>query len=164
MALTLYKQIAKFGRRLGYFSNIEKALTAISDEAKQLLQAERCSIFLVDHRSNILWTKLSNEMSRIAIGLHSGIVGLTYETEEAQVVNDPYNHPKFLDTIDKQSGYVTKNLITMPIFGSDQNVIGVIQLLNKIDNDQGFTTEDKQILTFLANYVSGTLELALKLE
>jgi len=164
MATAVYEQIAEFGKKLGYFDDIEKALTAISDEAKLLTHAQRCSIFLVDHRSNILWSKLSNEIGRIAIGMHSGIVGLTYETEEAQIINDPYNHPNFLDTIDKQSGYETKNLITMPIFGSDQNVIGVIQLLNKTDNDEGFSTEDRHILTFLANYVSGTLELALKLE
>lgn len=164
MALQGYEQIAEFGKKLGHFDDVEKALTAISIEAKSLLHAERCSIFLVDHRANILWTKLSNDISRIAIGLHSGIVGLTYETEEAQVVNDPYHHPHFLDTIDKQSGFTTKNLITMPIFASDQNVIGVIQLLNKIDNEEGFDTQDKHTLTFLANYVSGTLELALKLK
>ena len=127
-----------------------------------LLRAERCSIFIVDRHSNILWTRLSNGIGRIAIGLGSGIAGLTYRTGRAQIINDPYHHPDFLPEIDRQSGYTTKNLITMPIFGSERDVIGVIQLLNKLDDPTGFNTDDKHLLTFLANYVSGTLELALK--
>jgi hypothetical protein len=41
-------------------------------------------------------------------------------------------------------------------------VIGVIQLLNKYNGD--FDDKDEGIMSFFANYVSGTLELALLLE
>jgi hypothetical protein len=41
-------------------------------------------------------------------------------------------------------------------------VIGVIQMLNKYNGD--FTYEDEGIMNFFANYISGTLELALLIE
>jgi signal transduction protein with GAF and PtsI domain len=163
MQTELYKKIEDFSKKLAYLKNIDEALDAISEEAKSLLHAQRCSIFLVDHRSDVLWTKLSNDVGKIAIGLDAGIVGLTYETRKPQLVNEPYKHPRFLNVIDKQSGYKTKNLITMPIFADDQEIIGIIQLLNKVDDEEGFNQDDKYALTFFANYVSGTLELALKL-
>jgi len=54
---------------------------------------------------------------------------------------------------------VTKNVITVPIFDSKRDVIGVIQLLNKSRGD--YNDEDLEALTFFANYVSGSLELVL---
>jgi len=64
-----------------------------------------------------------------------------------------------LPNIDKKSGYTTKNMITVPIFDSKRNVMGVMQLLNKKRFD--FDSEDLELLTFFANYVSGSLELVI---
>jgi GAF domain-containing protein len=64
-----------------------------------------------------------------------------------------------LPNIDKKSGYKTKNMITVPIFDSKRNVMGVIQLLNKKRFD--FDSADLELLTFFANYVSGSLELVI---
>ncbi len=111
----------------------------------------------------MLWTRVSNGVGRIAINLGSGIAGLTYRSAQAQLVNDPYGHPDFLASIDQQSGFTTKNLITMPIFGSERSVIGIMQLLNK-RGEGGFTQQDKQLLAFLSNYASGMLELSLQLK
>jgi GAF domain-containing protein len=49
-------------------------------------------------------------------------------------------------------------MITVPIFDSQRTVIGLFQLLNKEEGD--FTDEDLKVLTFFANYISGTLELS----
>lgn len=156
------KQIAAFGKKLMASEDVESTLELISGEAKTLLDAERCSIFIVDKEDKMLWTKISDGIGRIVISLDAGIVGETYMQQKAQVVNSPYDNTKFLPSIDKKSGYVTKNLITVPIFDSKREVIGVIQLLNKYRFD--FDDKDLENLTFFANYVSGSLELALSAE
>jgi len=153
------KQVSEFGQKLMLLQNIEEAVTLISKEAKQLLNAQRCSIFIVDKESSILWTKLSDGINRIVVSLDSGIVGDTYLTQAPQLVNKPYDDPRFLQAIDKKSGFTTKNMITVPIFNSKREVMGIIQLLNKSRFD--FDGEDLETLTFFANYVSGSLELAL---
>ena len=152
-------QISEFGTKLMALGNVENALNLISNEAKKLLNADRCSIFIVDAQDKMLWTKLSDGIGRIVIALDAGIVGDTYQSQKPQVVNSPYDDARFLPSIDKKSGYVTKNIITVPIFDSKRDVIGIIQLLNKSRGD--YNDSDLETLTFFANYVSGSLELVL---
>ena len=154
-----FNQIADFGRELMSLDSMENVIELIGAEAKRLVNAERCSIFIVDNESHMLWTKLSDGIGRIVIGLDSGIVGDTYAKKEPQVVNTPYDDARFLPHIDKKSGYVTRNMITVPIFNSGREVMGIIQLLNKSRFD--FDSGDLETLTFFANYISGSLELVL---
>ncbi|MDF1881184.1 GAF domain-containing protein [Sulfurimonas sp. MAG313] len=153
-----YKKIAEFGKQLLSDTSLDNALLFIADQARDLVHADRCSIFMYDKEADMLWTKLADGIGRIAISTTSGIAGDTYTKGEAQVVNDPYTDKRFLTGIDKKSGYETKNMITVPIFDSQRVVIGLFQLLNKSDGD--FLDEDLKVLTFFANYISGTLELS----
>jgi GAF domain-containing protein len=162
MSLEIYKRIADFGKRLTSLDHIEEALPSISEEAKAIVNAERCSIFMVDRAGEMLWTKLSDGIGRIAISIHSGIVGDTVQKKTAQMVNTPYEDSRFLSKIDEKSGFITRNILAIPIFNSRQEVIGVIQLLNKYHGD--FDEQDEGIMSFFANYISGTLELALLME
>jgi len=152
-------EIASFGKELMGLEKMDNVLDLIASKAKELVNADRCSIFIVDNEDHMLWTKHSDGIGRIVIGLDSGIVGGTYEKREAQVVNNPYEDERFLPNIDKKSGYTTKNIIAIPIFDSKQEVMGVMQLLNKSRGD--FQEGDLKTLTFFANYVSGSLELVL---
>ena len=161
MSREKFEHIADFGKELATIEKMEQSLEVIADKAKELLNAQRCSIFMVDTESKMLWTKHSDGIGRIAISLDSGIAGETYIKQTYQLVNKPYENKHFLAGIDKQSGFVTHNMITMPIIGSRRDVIGVIQLLNKKEGD--FDSEDVSVLTFFANYVSGSLELSLML-
>lgn len=162
MSREKYARIADFGKHLMSETELESVLEVVSKEARKLLHAQRCSIFMVDKESNMLWTKYADGIGRIAIGLNSGIVGHTYQKHESIIENKPYENELFLSKIDEKSGFETRNIITMPIFDSKHEVIGIIQLLNKIDGE--FDLNDQDILSFFANYISGTLELALKLE
>ncbi len=157
-----FNEISEFGKKLAALENMDNTLALIADEAKVLLNAERCSIFIVDDEDKMLWTKISDGIGRIVISLSSGIVGDTYQTQKPQIVNAPYDDSRFLQNIDKKSGYTTKNMITVPIFNSKRDVMGVLQLLNKSRYD--FSDEDLETLTFFANYVSGSLELVLMRE
>ena len=154
-----YERIAEFGKHLMMECDLEDALETIAEEAKFLVNAQRCSIFMVDSDAGMLWTKISDGIGRIAIATDSGIAGDTFTKQEPQIVNNPYEDDRFLPKIDEKSGFTTHNILTVPIFDSKRDVIGVIQMLNKIDSD--FSDDDVELLAFLANYVSGTLELAL---
>ncbi len=159
MSKEAYVKIAEFGKKLSSENDIDLAIELIAEEAKSLLEVERCSIFIVDSEAMMLWTKHSDGIGRIAIGLDSGIAGDTYSKQEPQLVNNPYEDARFLPKIDEKSGFTTRNMMTVPIFNSKREVIGVIQLLNKNNGD--FSAQDLDVLTFMANYVSGTIELAL---
>ncbi|MDY0116784.1 MAG: GAF domain-containing protein [Sulfurimonadaceae bacterium] len=152
-------QVAEFGKKLMGLSDMEQIIELIGQEAKELCHADRCSIFIVDQEDNMLWTRISDGIGRIVISIDSGIVGDTYQKKVPQMVNAPYEDPRFLPNIDKKSGYITKNILTVPIFDSKRDVIGVMQLLNKYRAD--FSEDDLETLTFFSNYVSGSIELVL---
>jgi GAF domain-containing protein len=154
-----FNQVAEFGKKLIALEDMNEVLQLIAKEAKRLAGADRCSIFIVDEEDKILWTKLSDGIGRIVLGVDSGVVGATYNTKEPQIVNTPYDDERFLPSIDKKSGYTTKNMITVPIFNSKRHVMGIIQLLNKERGE--FDEDDLELLTFFANYVSGSLELVI---
>jgi signal transduction protein with GAF and PtsI domain len=162
MSLETYKRIADFGKRLTQLDHIESALPTISEEAKSIVSAERCSIFMVDQEGGVLWTKHSDGMGKIVLSFDSGVVGDTVKSKAVQIVNNPYDDSRFLVKIDEKSGFVTRNILAVPIFNSRQEVIGVVQLLNKYNGD--FDEKDEGIMSFFANYISGTLELALLME
>ena len=52
------------------------------------------------------------------------------ETAETLNVSDAYTDPRFNKAIDEQTGYVTRNILCMPICIRGQ-VIGVVQMVNK---------------------------------
>lgn len=153
------EKIVELGKRLMLIDNVDEMIPLIAQEAKILTEAERCSIFIADTDNNILWTTHSDEIDTITIPLDSGIVGEVYTTKQSRVVNSPKAEENFMSKISEKVNYDVKNLIAVPIFNSKQEVIAVLELLNKNSN---FDQYDIDTLSFLSNFVSGTLELWLR--
>jgi GAF domain-containing protein len=153
----LFAKLASFGRKLLNKPALEEGMHLITDYAKEITMAQRCSIFLHDREKQILWTTLADSIDRIKIPDTKGIAGKTLRIKEEIVVNNPYADPDFLTTIDAQSGFVTKNIVSAPIFDSNKRVIGVLQVLNK---EGGFTAKDVKFIKFFVHYISTYLELA----
>ncbi len=151
-----YKKLAEFGRTLLNNTSYSSGLPQISKYAKEIIGAHRCSIFINDLQKDELWTTLADDSERIIIPSDKGLVGHTIRERKPLIANDPYANPHFLPDIDKETGFVTKNIITAPIFNSTREIIGVLELLNK---DEDFDSEDVKFMIFFAHYVSGFLEL-----
>jgi len=151
-----YLKLADFGRELLNKKSLEDGMPLISRYAKDVISAARCSIFIYDTKTQKLWTTLSDGVEKIEVDADKGIVGKTIKEKKPIVVNEAYTDPDFFNEIDKKTGYKTNNIITAPIFNSNRQVMGVLQLLNK---EGGFDNEDRKFMIFFAHYVSGFLEL-----
>ena len=151
-----YQSLAQFGRELLEKKSLEDGLPLISEYAKTVIKAERCSIFIHDRVEQEFWTTISDGVEKIVVPTDRGLVGLTLHDKKPIVANDPYSHPDFMSEVDKETGFVTKNIITAPIFTSKRDIIGVLELINK---DGDFDKEDVRFMIFFAHYVSGFLEL-----
>ena len=151
-----YAQLSEFGRELLSKHSLEEGLPLIIKYLKALIGAQRCSIFIYNQDEHRLWSTIAEGVERIEVDSDEGIVGYTIKQRKSVVTNDAYAHPEFLEKIDKETGYVTKNILTAPIFDSHRNIIGVLELLNK---EEGFNEDDVRFITFFAHFVSGFLEL-----
>lgn len=152
-----YAKLADFGRELLMKTSLVDGLPLISEYAKDVIAAQRCSIFIYNQKEQSLWTTLADGIETITVDSSKGIIGYTLQERRALIVNDPYKHEHFLAQVDKDSGYITKNIITAPIFNSKRDIIGVLELLNKVG---GFDEEDLKFVLFFSHYISGFLELA----
>lgn len=155
---TSYTALADFGRALLKRPTLSEGLPMISEYAKEVSGAERCSIFIYNPKIQMLWTTLADGIEKIMVHVDDGIVGSTVREGKPILVNNPYHDERFLHTIDNKTGFVTENIASIPIFDSKRHIIGVFQLLNK---PEGFSSEDAKFMIFFAHYISGYLELAM---
>jgi len=151
-----YLKLAYFGRELLAKRSLEEGLPLISKYVKEVIKADRCSIFIYDEETKELWTTLADGVDRIIVSADEGLVGKTIKERKPLRANDAYRHPSFLRDIDKETGYITHNIITAPIFSSSRKIIGVLELLNK---EGGFDDDDIKFMIFFAHYISGFIEL-----
>ncbi len=149
-------KLAEFARKLLTKRSLEDGLPLISKYVKDVIEADRCSIFIYDGDANEMWTTIADGVEKITLPADKGLVGYTLKAKKPVMTNDAYKHPEFLPEIDSATGYITKNIITAPIFSSKREIIGVLELLNK---KEGFDEEDVRFMIFFAHYVSGFLEL-----
>jgi phosphoserine phosphatase len=67
----------------------------------------------------------------IRVPADRGIVGECAQTREIINVPDAYADPRFNPEVDRRTGYHTRCLLTVPLVGHDESLVGVLQLLNK---------------------------------
>lgn len=145
--------IFDYATRIGGARETDATLRLNADMARDLVGADRCSIWLVDRKARQLWTKVAHGVEEIRIGLGQGIVGAAIDRNEAIVVNDTAKDERFLRPA--PGAYVTENMVAMPLVGAEGNVIGAIQVMNK---PGGFAQEDVDLLGLAASYSASTLE------
>lgn len=116
--------------------DLEDTLKRVMDEAKKLMNADRSTLWLIDHDRNELWTKISigDQLKELRIPRTAGFAGLVAETGEPLMIPfDLYDDPRSETSkkTDQKVGYRTCSMLCMPVFNADGNLIGVTQLINK---------------------------------
>ncbi|GCL39921.1 GAF/PAS/PAC sensor-containing adenylate/guanylate cyclase [Sphaerospermopsis reniformis] len=117
--------------------DLKDTLKRVMDEAKELMNADRSTLWLIDGDHQELWTTITQDNGttkelRVPIGKgFAGIVAASGKT--LNIPFDLYKHPdsQTAQKIDQENGYRTCSLLCMPVFNSDQKLIGVTQLVNK---------------------------------
>lgn len=125
-------------------SLLEQDLFAFTRKLSKLLNADRSSLFIVDHKTQTLWLRITEDLpdKEIRIPMGSGIAGAVATSGEAIRVDDAYADARFNPAVDKQLGYHTKSILCLPVKNSAGRVFAVAQLLNRRDG-QPFDDHDE---------------------
>ena len=152
--------LVKIGQAVAAEKNIDKLLQTIAEEARDAVQADRCTVFLYDKEHDELWSKvaLGIESEEIRFNASQGIAGTVFRTGETINIKDAYSDSRFNKEIDAKTGYVTKTILCMPIRNIEQEIIGVFQILNKLSGY--FTQEDEDILISIGSSAGISIENA----
>ena len=143
-------------RRMSSMTDLASLQSLITQEAKELLQADRVSIFLYDRDNCELWSAISQEGRIMRFDARLGIAGAVAMTGQTINVADAYEHPLFYKEVDIETGYRTKSLLAVPLYGLDGPIIGVGEATNK--KSGVFSPEDAEILTTLAARLADVIE------
>lgn len=152
--------LLKVGRTIAVETNIDTLLTIIAQEIKQALNADRCTVFLLDEEKHELWSKvaLGLEMQEIRFASNLGLAGHVATTGETVNIKDAYTDRRFNKEIDMQTGYKTKTILCMPIRNLSHQIVGVFQVLNKKDGE--FSDKDEDLLIAIGSSAGIALENA----
>lgn len=108
---------------------INSLMFTITTRAHKMVDADRCTFFIANHNTNELWA-MQGEVD-IRIPIDKGIAGAVATTQEIINIPDAYSDDRFNQDIDKASGYRTRSILCMPLIGTAEKVVGVIQVINK---------------------------------
>lgn len=152
--------LARFGRMVAAESHLDSLLTIIAEEVRNILSADRCSVFLVDAYKGELWTKVALGMEEkvLRIPLGQGIAGFVAKTGSAVNIRDAYKDTRFAQDLDRITGYQTRTVLAVPLRGRDGRPLGVFEVLNK--SKGSFTEEDEGLLRILATMAASFIENA----
>jgi len=71
--------------------------------------------------------------SEIRIPLSVGIAGHVAATGEQVIIYDAYSDARFDNSVDKRTGFTTRNMMCVPLSVRKGVIIGVVQLINKTE-------------------------------
>ena len=144
LLLSLFKDITNFGDREGF-------LETMLEEVTRILNASRASIFLINPESNELEAvaALGVPKEELKFDYRLGIAGSVFTTGIALNIQVKKDKSRFNDAFDKQFNFQTKSIICYPIHNREEKVVGVIEIINKRNQDR-FTIEDEKTMKVLS--------------
>ncbi len=151
--------LVRFGGLISTETHLDDLLRIIAEQVRQILNGDRCTVFLLDREARELWSKVAQGMgeTEIRIPLGKGIAGVVAETGRIINIPDAYADKRFSRDLDTVTGYTTKNMLAVPLKNNKGETIGVFQVLNKLNNAR-FDADDEGILLLLGSVASSAVE------
>jgi Nif-specific regulatory protein len=143
LLLSLFQDITQFGDKEGFIENM-------LEEVVRILNASRASIFLINPDSNELEAiaSLGIDKELLKFDYRKGIAGSVFTTGTAVNI-DISDESIYNNEFDDKFGFKTKSIICYPIHNREDKIIGVIEVLNKRNQDR-FTVEDEKTMRVLS--------------
>lgn len=128
--------------------DLQSMLTEVVDAAKQVLSADRGTVWLYDPKTDELVLEVATGIAPVRVPAGAGIAGSCARTREIINVPDCYADPRFNPDVDRRSGYRTRCMLTLPLIDHKDVLVGVMQVLNKAGGV--FDADDEALATALA--------------
>lgn len=140
--------------------SLDELLPLILREAARVVEADRCSLFILDRARGELWSRVAQGAKQeIRVPLGQGIAGSVAQTGTILNLLDAYEDPRFQRDWDIKTNYRTKSVLCVPMRDTHGEVTGVIQALNATDG--AFDAEDEELLIALGGQAAQAIENAM---
>jgi len=159
LALRRANVLLDVSRRCAATSSLDGVLEVLVEMTSRELDCDRGTLFLNDATTGELYSRVAQGgLSReIRILNSTGIAGHVFQTGEPIVTDDPYSDERFNASIDERTGYKTDSIICVPVVTVSNEIIGVMQNLNKRGGG-GFTDDDLSLLSEMTRQAAIALQ------
>ncbi|TQE83461.1 GAF domain-containing SpoIIE family protein phosphatase [Leptospira noguchii] len=146
--------ISDITARINSTDDLDELLGIIIETTKDVLNTEGCSLLLYDQNEDCLVFNVAkgtkgDSLTELKVPRGKGIAGMVLETLEPVIVNDAANDPRIYRNIDETVGFVTNNLICVPM-STQGEIQGVLEAVNSLERNE-FTKRDIKILQYLSD-------------
>ncbi|AXX17521.1 MULTISPECIES: SpoIIE family protein phosphatase [Leptospira] len=146
--------ISNITAKINSTDNLEELLNIIIETTKDVLNTEGCSLLLYDRNEDCLVFNIAKgtkekSLTELKVPRGKGIAGMVLETLEPVIVNDAKNDSRIYRNIDETVGFVTYNLICVPM-STQGEIQGVLEAVNSLERKE-FTNKDIKILQYLSD-------------
>lgn len=143
--------------------DLDSLLLDIIEAVKVVMDSRASSLMLYDDEQDSLVLSIptgpaTEEITGKHIPKDQGIGGWVFSNREPVVVNDVNEDERFLGDLEPDI-FETKNIICVPLLNQEEEIIGVIQALNR-KGDKHFSENEIPIFQALANQAAIAIENA----
>lgn len=144
--------------KTGACNSLDEALEMLVNLTSNAIGSDRSTIFLNDTKTGELYSRIAQGIYKREIRFMNtnGIAGWVFNNDKAIYVNDPYNDPRFNKIIDERTGFVTRNILCVPVKTFKGELIGVAQVINKKEGD--FNDKDLEVLEAITEQTANILQ------
>jgi phosphoserine phosphatase len=142
------RRILEITRDLARPHDLGTLLHAVVDAAKHLLDAEGGTVWQYLPEANVLEASAARGLDAVRIPADRGIAGECVRTRVPINLPDCYADPRFNRDIDAATGRRTRCMLTLPLVGDDDRLVGVLQVLNR--REGVFDADDEAVALALA--------------
>ncbi len=141
----------------------EPLLQYILENAVNILNCDAGTLFLMDDQTGELEFRVTvgpvaGNLLGQRIPAGTGIVGRAVQTRAPVIENDGQRSSVRFDAADKQTGFISRSLLAVPMQIKDR-VLGVIEVINRKDG-LPFVMDDQNLLTAFAGQAAVAIENA----
>jgi len=141
--------------------DLDRILLYMADMGRELILADRCTLWLHDKENNQLWTKVAHGVKALTMPAEAGLAGYALKNNESILIEDAYKDTRFNPEVDLQTGYRTKSVLVIPIQNQQGENMGAYQAINKMTSAGAFSRQDMDLLSLAASYSGKALEAAM---
>lgn len=122
---------------------------------REFFGVDRVGFFLVDWDKNMLLLKVSQDGAGFRVPL-KGIAGHVAKSGQTVNLEDCYEDERFDPAMDMRTGYRTKQMLCLPVQGRPGQIVGVLQLINTLD-DTPFNAQEVKLAEMCATQIGSVL-------
>jgi putative ABC transport system ATP-binding protein len=145
-----FLEATSLANNTAFRSMLGQCLFAFTRKLGGLLNADRASLFLVE--GDFLVLKVAENLDtlgEIRFPVGTGIAGAVAATGQPIRIDDAYADERFNPDVDRQTGYRTRSLLSLPVKNHRGDVFAVAQLLNRRDGQPFDAVDEERFASFI---------------